>query len=64
MGTDIGVYYSDADSINWKPYGLDLPAVYVLDLKIRQSTRRLYAGTHGRGAASGKVNGNTGFTIS
>ncbi len=29
-----------------------MPAVYVLDLKIRQSTRRLYAGTHGRGVYS------------
>jgi hypothetical protein len=24
-----------------------MPAVYVLDLKVRQNTRRLYAGTHG-----------------
>lgn len=52
VGTDIGVYYTDADAINWKPYGLDMPAVYVLDLKIRESTRRLYAGTHGRGVYS------------
>jgi photosystem II stability/assembly factor-like uncharacterized protein len=52
IGTDIGVFYSDADVINWKPYGVGIPAVYVLDLKIRQSTRRLYAGTHGRGVYS------------
>ncbi len=52
VGTDIGVFYSDADVINWKPYGMGMPAVYVLDLKIRQSTRRLYAGTHGRGVYS------------
>ena len=52
VGTDIGVYYSDANTINWKPYGLGMPSVYVLDLKIRQSTRRLYAGTHGRGVYS------------
>jgi hypothetical protein len=52
VGTDIGVFYSDADVIDWKPYGTDMPAVYVLDLKIRQASRKLYAGTHGRGVYS------------
>ncbi|MDX1910196.1 MAG: T9SS type A sorting domain-containing protein [Saprospiraceae bacterium] len=52
VGTDIGVFYSDADSINWKAYGVGMPAVQVLDLKIRQATRKLYAGTHGRGVYS------------
>ena len=52
VGTDIGVFYTDADQIDWKPYGTGMPAVYVLDLKIRQATRKLYAGTHGRGVYS------------
>jgi photosystem II stability/assembly factor-like uncharacterized protein len=52
LGTDIGVFYTDADQIDWKPYGIGIPAVYVLDLKIRQATRKLYAGTHGRGVYS------------
>lgn len=52
VGTDIGVYYSDADNIDWKPYGTGMPNVYVLDLKIRNITRKLYAGTHGRGVYS------------
>ncbi len=52
LGTDIGVFYTDADQIDWKPYGLGMPAVYVLDLKIRQTTHILYAGTHGRGVYS------------
>lgn len=52
VGTDIGVFYTDADQIDWKPYGIGMPAVYVLDLKIRQYTRKLYAGTHGRGVYS------------
>lgn len=55
VGTDIGVFYSDADSLNWQPYGLGMPAVYVLDLKIRESSRQLYAGTHGRGVYSVKL---------
>jgi photosystem II stability/assembly factor-like uncharacterized protein len=52
VGTDIGVFYSDADQIDWQPYGTGMPAVYVLDLKVRQATRKLYAGTHGRGVYS------------
>jgi hypothetical protein len=52
IGTDIGVFYTDADQIDWKPYGMGMPAVFVLDLKIRNSTRKLYAGTHGRGVFS------------
>lgn len=52
LGTDIGVFYTDADQIDWKPYGIGMPAVYVLDLKIRQASRKLYAGTHGRGVYS------------
>lgn len=55
LGTDIGVFYSNADSINWEPYGTGMPAVYVLDLKIRNVTRKLYAGTHGRGVFSVKL---------
>lgn len=51
-GSDIGVFYTDADNIDWKAYGIGMPAVYVLDLKVRQSSRRLYAGTHGRGVFS------------
>lgn len=52
VGTEIGVFYTDADIIKWQPYGTGMPAVIVLDLKVRQKTRRLYAGTHGRGVYS------------
>lgn len=51
-GTDIGVFYTDANTINWQPYGQGLPNVWVLDLQIRQVTRTLYVGTHGRGVYS------------
>ncbi|MBL7829158.1 MAG: T9SS type A sorting domain-containing protein [Saprospiraceae bacterium] len=54
-GSDIGVFYTDADNIDWKLYGSGLPAVQVLDLKIRHVSRRLYAGTHGRGVFSIKL---------
>ena len=52
VGTEIGVFYTNADVIKWQPYGTGMPAVIVLDLKVRQKTRRLYAGTHGRGVFS------------
>lgn len=52
VGTDIGVFYTDADNIYWQPYGQGMPGVYVLDLKIREQTRIMYAGTHGRGVYS------------
>jgi len=52
IGTDIGVFYSDATEIDWQLYGQGLPAVWVLDLQIRQASRVLYAGTHGRGVWS------------
>ncbi|MEI6409872.1 MAG: T9SS type A sorting domain-containing protein, partial [Bacteroidota bacterium] len=60
IGTDIGVYYSDADQINWAPFGEGIPNVYVFDLKIRQASRRLYAGTHGRGIYSIPMESVTG----
>ncbi|MEZ4919786.1 MAG: T9SS type A sorting domain-containing protein [Saprospiraceae bacterium] len=52
VGTDIGVYYTDADEINWQVFGEGLPNVYVFDLKVRAATRTLYIGTHGRGVWS------------
>ncbi len=48
-GTDFGVFYSDADNVNWQYYGNGLPHTSVTDLKIHQATRRLYVATYGRG---------------
>ena len=52
VGTDIGVFYSDAATIHWEPYGLGLPNVFVLDFALRQLNHRLYVATHGRGVYS------------
>ncbi|MEO6037674.1 MAG: hypothetical protein ABIQ93_04615 [Saprospiraceae bacterium] len=49
VGTDIGVFYSDATTISWQPYGTGLPNVFVLDFALRTATHRLYIATHGRG---------------
>ena len=52
IGTDIGVFYSDATTISWQPYGTGLPNVFVLDFALRKVNRRLYIATHGRGVYS------------
>ena len=52
VGTDIGVFYSDADVINWSYYGVGMPNTSVTDLDIHPSTRKMYAATYGRGVYS------------
>lgn len=52
VGTDIGVFYTDATAIAWQPYGTGLPNVFVLDFALRKVTHRLYIATHGRGVYS------------
>lgn len=49
IGTDAGVYYSDYGSGFWASYGQNLPNVIVSDLKIRSISKKLIAGTYGRG---------------
>lgn len=49
VGTDIGLFYSDADIINWQFYGKGLPNTSVTDIELYQSTRKLYVSTYGRG---------------
>ncbi len=48
VGTDVGAFASLDGGAVWQPLGEGLPAVTVLDLKIDPTTRRLFAGTHGR----------------
>lgn len=49
VGTDFGVFFSDADNIDWQYYGIGLPHTAVTDLKIHQTQRKLYISTFGRG---------------
>jgi photosystem II stability/assembly factor-like uncharacterized protein len=48
-GTDLGVMYTNADSIDWKFYGNGLPHTSVSDMKIHKSLRKLIVSTYGRG---------------
>ncbi len=49
IGTDIGVFYTDASMIDWVPYQNGLPNVIVSDLEISYNDNKLWAGTYGRG---------------
>lgn len=48
-GTDIGLFTTDADKIDWKYYGTGLPNTSVTDIEIHQASRRMYISTYGRG---------------
>jgi len=49
IGTDVGVWTSIDGGARWMPYDAALPNAVVSDLEIRRSTRKLVAGTYGRG---------------
>jgi photosystem II stability/assembly factor-like uncharacterized protein len=49
IGTDIGVFYTDASMTDWIPYQNGLPNVIVNDLEISYRDNTLWAGTYGRG---------------
>jgi len=49
VGTDVGVYYTNATMPDWIPYQTGLPNVVVTDLEISYYDNKLWAGTFGRG---------------
>jgi hypothetical protein len=49
IGTDVGVYYTNATMPDWIPYQTGLPNVVVTDLEISYYDSKLWAGTFGRG---------------
>jgi photosystem II stability/assembly factor-like uncharacterized protein len=49
IGTDFGVFYRDASLTDWVSYNTGLPNVIINDLEIFYPTRKLRAGTYGRG---------------
>jgi photosystem II stability/assembly factor-like uncharacterized protein len=46
--SDLGVYVTDDYGASWATLGTGLPPVVVLDLDLIDSSRQLFAGTHGR----------------
>lgn len=60
LGTDVGVWKSTNGGAAWLPFGDGLPNVVVSDLEIRDATRKLVAGTYGRGAWEAGISGVAG----
>ena len=59
IGTDVGVYYTNANLTDWIPYNTGLPNVLVTDLKISYNNNKLWAGTFGRGLWNSDLYSNT-----
>ena len=49
LGTDIGVFFRNAQMSAWEPYNNNLPNVIINDFDIQYKQKRLVAGTYGRG---------------
>lgn len=56
IGTDVGVFTRDNSSAQWESYNQGLPNVIINDLKILNSTSKMYAATYGRGIWETKIN--------
>ncbi len=50
VGTDLGVFFSSDQGVNWTPFVTGLPNVAVFDLVYNLANNTIVAGTHGRGA--------------
>ncbi|MGH7598920.1 MAG: PKD domain-containing protein [bacterium] len=60
IGTDIGVFMSDNAGQVWQPCNNGLPTVQVVALILNTSMKKIFAGTHGRGAYSAELSGGAG----
>lgn len=50
VGTDLGVFTSSDQGVNWAPFVTGLPNVAIFDLVYNVASNTIVAGTHGRGA--------------
>jgi photosystem II stability/assembly factor-like uncharacterized protein len=55
LGMDVGVYYRDNNLGDWLLFSNGLPNVIVGKMEINYNSRRLYAGTYGRGLWSSEL---------
>ncbi|MCG8699126.1 MAG: T9SS type A sorting domain-containing protein, partial [Bacteroidales bacterium] len=49
LGTQFGVYYRDESMSEWQYYGKGLPNINVQDIEIQYKSKKVIAGTFGRG---------------
>ena len=63
IATDVGVLGTRDNGVTWTTLAPGLPKVVVLSLKLRNASRTLVAGTHGRGAWSLLLPGVPAFAL-
>lgn len=49
VGTDVGIYYTNANLTEWIDYSQDLPNVMIDELEIHPASGKILAATYGRG---------------
>ncbi|HRP02747.1 MAG TPA: T9SS type A sorting domain-containing protein [Candidatus Kapabacteria bacterium] len=57
IGTDIGIYYKEPISQEWKTLGSNMPPVLVSDIEVNYTTGKIYAATFGRGIFENEIFG-------
>jgi photosystem II stability/assembly factor-like uncharacterized protein len=62
IGTEFGVYYTDATMSDWVTFNTGLPNVIIDDLEIQYSASKLRAATYGRGIWETDLNTSTLFS--
>ncbi|MFC2111233.1 T9SS type A sorting domain-containing protein, partial [Bacteroidota bacterium] len=61
LGTELGVYYKDDTTSNWVSFMTNLPMVTIRELEIQKQTKKLFAGSWGRGVWSIQLPNPTGI---
>lgn len=49
IATDIGVFYSENEGVNWELFGKEIPNLVITDLDYHAATKTLVAASYGRG---------------
>lgn len=58
VGTDVGVFYRDASTVDWVPFFNMLPSTIVMEMEINYNSGYITAVTFGRGFWKSKLYGN------
>ena len=64
LATDVGVFGTNDGGTTWLPLATGLPNVEVTTMRLREASRTLVAGTHGRGVVSLPLPVTSSFTLS
>lgn len=61
VGTDIGIFQSTNEGVNWISFNNGFPAVQVYDMKYKQTVGLILVATHGRGCWTFDLNSSLGI---